>query len=103
MIGATKPTRDLCIMACIFCKEPEFLKWVDVMAAQAGYDVDIPADEAFAKTFITTLCQVTSRNDLDRDPAAAERFHDLVRKPFLQWKEDVASAYSYDGTIGGAP
>lgn len=73
--------RDLCIMACVFCRDPEFQGW---LASRAGAD---RKDEAQAKAFILTACGVASRNDLDTNPAAAERFHELVRKPFLAWKE----------------
>lgn len=75
-----RPTRDLCIMACIFCREPLFHRWLQ--SIQPG---DVSED--IAKQFIVISCQVKSRNDLDRDPAAAERFHNLIRKPYLAWKE----------------
>jgi hypothetical protein len=74
--------RDLCIMACVFCRDPLFLRWLASLdGTGAEYD-----DEA-AKTFIIFACGVTSRSDLDTDPTAAARFHELVRVPFLTWKE----------------
>lgn len=79
--------RQLCVMACVFCKTPLFLLWVDHMAKQAGYEVDIAATPADAKEFILKICNITSRNYLDTDPAAAELFHEYVRKPFNDWKE----------------
>jgi len=66
---------DLRIMACVLCKAPAFQDWV---AEQTG----APASEAGAKAFILKKCEVTSRNQLDTD-LAAERFHSLVRKPYL--------------------
>lgn len=72
--------RDLCIMACTFCRDPLFMAWLTERAGGA-------VDQDGAKAFILTACGVTSRNDLDSDSAAAERFHELVRKPFLDWKE----------------
>ena len=75
-----KPSRDLCIMACVFCRDQMFHRWLQ--SIQPG---DVSED--IAKQFIVITCEVTSRNDLDRDPAAAERFHNLIRKPFLAWKE----------------
>jgi len=82
-----KPTRELCIMACVFCRDAQFLAWLNHLAVLGGEPEGLaPATEADAKEFITTLCGVTSRNDLDRDPAAAQRFHELVRLPFLEWK-----------------
>lgn len=95
----TKPSRDLCIMACIFCREPSFQEWLASLAAPS-----VPFTDEMAKEFILTACQVDSRNDLDRDPAAAQRFHDLVRKPYLAWKNPGADADGqYDGfDVGGA-
>jgi hypothetical protein len=75
-------SRELCIMACIFCREPQFHQWLAETT-----DLVKPRDGQ-AKAFILRQCQVSSRNDLDTDPDAAARFHDLVRKPFLAWKEE---------------
>lgn len=47
-----------------------------------------PAD--FARHAILVLCKVDSRRELDHDPAAAERFHDLVRRPFAAFMETMA-------------
>ena len=75
--------RDLCIMACVFCRDPQFQEWCTTPAEKAaGWD-----REEVAKQFILRLCGVLSRNELDTNPEAAKRFHELVRKPFLEWKE----------------
>ena len=79
--------RDLCIMACVFCKDPQFRAWVDTLAKSAGYAVDIAATEADAKEFILQLCGITSRNELDTNHEAAKLFHDHVRKPYLEWRD----------------
>lgn len=98
-----KPNRDLCIMACVFCKEPLFHAWLN-----NAYPLPKPAgrfelhlgekfvgeckpvathDEASAKEFILQTCGIISRNELDRYPTAAELFHERIRKPYLAWKE----------------
>ena len=86
-----KPNRDLCIMACVFCKEPLFQEWVRQQAAAAGLLIHgasrVARGEQEAKAYILQACGVTSRNDLDRVPAAAALFHKLIREPFLAWKE----------------
>jgi hypothetical protein len=79
--------RDLCIMACVFCKDPHFWAWLDQGIEAAAGPVAIKMNEAGAKAFILARCKVKSRNDLDTDPVAAERFHKLIRLPFLEWKE----------------
>lgn len=82
--------RDLCIMACIFCREVAFQDWVRTQAEARGIlfvGGRLPArNESMAKAFILHECEVKTRNDIDTNPDAAERFHELVRKPFLEWK-----------------
>lgn len=77
-------TRELCIMACVFCKSAEFRDWL----AHGGE----PVTEAEAKAVVLDVCKVDSRNALDTDPIAAELFHELVRKPFLDWKASQSAA-----------
>lgn len=73
--------RDLCIMACVFCKDPQFWSWM------ADLDCDgTQFDEVSAKAFILAACKIKSRNELDTNPRAADLFHRLVRAPFLAWK-----------------
>lgn len=79
-------SRQLCVMACTFCRDPQFHDWLETLAAADGKPA-WKATESGAKAFITTACRVTSRSDLDTDPAAGRRFHKLVREPFLAWKE----------------
>lgn len=84
-----RPNRDLCIMACCFCKESEFQKWVATqLAAQSMLCPTNISKEDCAKAYILHVCDVTSRNDLDRNPAAAELFHERIRRPYLAWKEE---------------
>ena len=74
--------RDLCIMACCFCKEPLFQKWARLMGMPNATEHD-------AKQFILRVCGVTSRNDLDSNEKAAQLFHQRIREPFLAWKEGM--------------
>lgn len=74
-------SRDLCIMACVFCRDPQFWAWADI---NSNYVID---SANAAKQFILDKCQVKSRNELDSNEAAAQRFHILVRAPFLAWKD----------------
>lgn len=73
--------RDLCIMACIFCRDPEFKQWAEQMSMEP-----VKTDAA-AQKFIQAKCGVESRKDLDTNKAAAERFHVQIRIPFGAWKE----------------
>lgn len=78
--------RDLCIMACVFCRDPQFHRWLEALATQAGVTGSV-FTETSAKEFILLMCNVASRNELDTSPAAARLFHTLVREPFIEWKE----------------
>jgi len=80
-------SRQLCIMACAFTRNPNFQRWVKV----GGYSPRPAADgqalspEDKAKAFILEVCLINSRNELDTSPAAAALFHEFIRKPFLVW------------------
>ena len=39
-----------------------------------------------AKSYAKALIHVESLSDLDRDAAAAERFRNLIGKPYDQWR-----------------
>lgn len=78
-------TRDLCIMACVFCRDQQFWRWLETLADTGGLKAKF--NEASAKEFILLACQVKSRNELDTDTEAAGRFHRMVREPFMAWKE----------------
>lgn len=84
-------TRELCIMACVFCRDPSFQRWAGERARAERYlfmACDMRNDsEAMAKLFILAKCVVTSRNELDTNPEAAQRFHDHIRVPYLAWRE----------------
>lgn len=74
-------TRELCVMACVFCREHSFRDFVSDTSGEAC------RNENQAKAFILAQCQITSRNELDTNPEAAKRFHDHIRVPYLAWKE----------------
>jgi hypothetical protein len=66
---------ELCIMACNFCKDPEYLKCFGL------------ENEADAKNDILIVCGINSRKELDINPDAAKKFHEMFRIPFLNWKK----------------
>lgn len=82
-----------------WCSSETFQRWVrPVYDRRMGGDGsgwgDIgstalePAD--FARHAILVLCDIDSRRALDHDPAAAGRFHELVRLPFAAFMEAMA-------------
>lgn len=83
--GAVPPSGDkpkggeLARLAGQLCQNPEFQAFVPEQAESLS-------GEDNAAAWIRKVCEVTSRADLDHNPEAATRFHDLVRKPFLARK-----------------
>ena len=75
----TKPG-PLCILACRWCKDPEFWSFVQC------HGLYVCQSEFSAKTWILEQCGVSSRKLLDEDKYASHRFHALVRDPFMAWK-----------------
>jgi len=45
-------------------------------------------DEATAISSVRAICEVKSRGDIDRDERAQKRFHDFIRKPYMQFNQD---------------
>lgn len=74
-LARTKRAGPLCVMACTFCADPVFWRWLNVV------------DEATAKANLLAICNCTSRKQIDGSPYFERIFHGRVRLPFLKWKE----------------
>jgi hypothetical protein len=70
----------LCRLACNFCKSQKFRDWLAFFEYQLF-------DEAEAKIWLLTTCEIQSRKDLDTDTKAAKKFHSRVRRPFMAWHD----------------
>ncbi|RKF36131.1 hypothetical protein [Paraburkholderia fungorum] len=61
-------------------RDPKFREWLS-----SATQVDqLTADEA--AEIIRTVCKIDSRSTLPTDQVAAERFHNLLRRPFVEWR-----------------
>lgn len=58
------------------CKEPLFQRFLRV------------SDEQTAVSSVRAICEVKSRGEIDRNPTAAKRFHDFIRKPYMVFCHD---------------
>ena len=67
-------TQRLSTWVALRCKEAQFQRFLRV------------PDEQLAAHSVRAICQVKSRGDIDRDPAAQQRFHQFIRLPFLQYQ-----------------
>lgn len=61
-------------LAAHFCRQPEFQAFC------------CAEDEEGARRFILDTCRIRSRAQLDHDVGAAQLFHELVRRPFVEWQ-----------------
>lgn len=59
-------------LAVVWCAQPAFQSWLGVDSIKA------------ARGVILERCNITSRAELDRDPAAARAFHEHIRRPFAE-------------------
>ncbi len=74
---------DLSRLAGQFCNNKNFLVW-------AGPVIRREFDEANpenAAVFVRETCGIESRAELDHNKAAAEIFHEQIRKPFAEWMD----------------
>lgn len=69
---------DLVQLAGMLPKNPVFREWV-------GCGDAVPQE--FAEEYIRAKCLVVSRRDLATNPEAAQRFHNLIRRPFVEFCE----------------
>jgi hypothetical protein len=78
----------LCEWAVMRCGEPTFQAWAALPRPKRWRIDDIDqSPQGRAKAVILCLCDVQSRKELDTNPVAAQRLHDLVRRPYMQWLE----------------
>lgn len=69
---------QLCVMACTFCADTEFQRWL-------GVDT-----EEEAKALILEDCRIQSRKELDSNHQAAQIFLNQFRGPFMAYKASLA-------------
>lgn len=73
--SAEKPKGgELARLAGQLCQNPQFQEWCEVESAEA------------AAEWVRRTCDIESRSELDHDTGAANKFHQLVRLPFLDWR-----------------
>lgn len=75
-----EPLGDLCWRAVQWCKEPEFLAWINSVTHNGVFwHVQTHED---AREFVCEMCDVQSRKDLDTNHEAARKFNQLIRGPY---------------------
>ena len=69
------------------CRDSEFQRWI---AEAEGMDC-ADVDERFAAEWVRGTCEVDTRAKLDHDARAAQRYENLVRRPFVEWLGDTGA------------
>lgn len=77
-----EPRLNLVQMAGMLARDPLFRVWIAGLFPPA-----CAVSEDGAARFIRIMCGIESRRELAENDAAEERFHRLIRKPFVAWKE----------------
>ncbi|HQC98972.1 MAG TPA: hypothetical protein PK306_25025 [Aquabacterium sp.] len=73
-------------IAARWCRDPAFQQWIE---ARSGRQRRRPGDEtpekaeAMTRALILVACGISSRVELNHDAAAAQRFDEVVRQPYL--------------------
>jgi hypothetical protein len=70
------------------CKEPVF--W-DFLSSQVGSFGYVKSEEEAAQV-VRVACNVDSRSKLDTDPEAEQRFHEIIRKPYIKFVQALGTA-----------
>lgn len=70
------PVQRLSAWVALRCRESLFQRFL-------GVDSEEEAAQA-----VRGRCQVASRGEIDRNPTAAQRFHQFIRLPFVQFQQD---------------
>lgn len=73
-------------LAGILCADAKFRKWLfatRITCAADNFPDEAEQDEEGAAELVRSICQVSTRAELDHNPRAAEFFHEIIRKPWL--------------------
>lgn len=74
-------------LAGMWCNDPAFCAWL----TERG-DFARPLDSAGAADVVRAWCYVSSRAELDSQPAAAEHFNKHIREPYRKHLESIGVA-----------
>ena len=66
------------------CKEPNFLAWLYGRYKAQWSATEGESSEEVAANLVRALCGVESRAELDSNPEAAAKLHQLIRKPYQE-------------------
>lgn len=75
---------ELARLAGILCADPDFQIWLEERQDELPAEVGGAEGAERAAIILRSVCGVESRAELDHNPEAAIRFHEQVRKPWVE-------------------
>lgn len=75
-------------VAAMLCQYVVFWSWIGEV--DPGYSK--VASSEMAASWMRERLGIESRREIDNDPAVAERFHAVIRRPFVEWQEENPGA-----------
>jgi hypothetical protein len=82
--SAKRPSERLSYAAVMLCKNEGFWTWLTETTNVAVNSEDD------ARIVMLDMLGLPSRGILDKNEYQAKRFHEIVRKPFVEWQEQMA-------------
>jgi hypothetical protein len=64
-------------------RDARFREWVKTFTPHLD-----AVNEHQAAQFIRLVCEIESRAELETNKEAERRFHELLRRPFITWRDD---------------
>ncbi len=91
-VAAEKPKGGaLAKLAGRWCQDPMFWAWLETDPLNAA------RSPAGAAACVYALCEIGSRADLDHNQEAAEKFHRLIRGPFIKYMASRGARFTAPG------
>ena len=75
---------QLAKLSAMWCSELNFWDWLN--ESGIGISIESPTD---AKLAVYEVCDIPSRSELDNNPEAAEKFHRLIRIPYMEYLKTI--------------
>ena len=82
-VVAQQATVNIVALAGSLPRDPQFRAWLDWLAPSGT-----PINEDGCAEYIRQICGIKSRRQLAEDRDAEQRFHTLLRKPFVEWRNE---------------
>lgn len=76
-----RPSERLSYVAAMLCKNEGFWTWL-----REAKNVEVNSEDD-ARIVMLGMLGLSSRGILDKNEYQAKRFHEIVRKPFIEWQE----------------